>query len=217
MLKRPQLSKRRIAATLGSLADEVAALLLNCALEDLARWPGSVCLAPANSTDLAWAETLLTNSAGRRYIVAQREGNLGQRIMQVDQLLRSQGEDKIIMLGTDCPTLTAEYIGQADAELKRHAVVLGPARDGGVVLMGASRQWPDLEPLPWSTSRLRQALTSLCEGNGDQVKCLGELADIDNQADLVGLRTSLGNDDRPARQALGRWLDRHHPRLSNAS
>ena len=217
MLKRPQQSKRRIAATLGPLADEVAALLLNCALEDLALWPGAICLAPASSADLAWAETLLTSSAGCRYVVAQSEGNLGQRIMQVDQLLRSQGEEKINMLGTDCPTLTADYLSKANAELEKRSVVLGAARDGGVVLMGASRQWPDLADLPWSTSKLRQALTRLCENTLHPVTCLDERSDIDTQADLMNLRTSLSSDERPARQALTGWLDLHHQLLSAAS
>jgi glycosyltransferase A (GT-A) superfamily protein (DUF2064 family) len=217
MLKRPQQSKRRIAATLGRLADEVAGLLLECALEDLAQWPGNVCLAPADSRDLGWAESLLTNSAGRRYIVAQPEGNLGQRIMHVDQLIRSQGEEKIIMLGTDCPTLTPQYIRQADEALERRAVVLGPARDGGVVLMGTSRPWPDLAGLPWSTSQLRQALTTVCENHQRQISCLSELADVDAEADLVGLQSGLDGDPRPARQSLRRWLNRHQPLLSSAS
>ena len=166
MLKRPQYSKRRIAEQLGPLADHLAELLLECALQDLKEWPGAICLAPAAAHDLAWAEQLITISRGRRYLLAQRDGNLGDRIMQIDGLLRAQGERKVIMLGTDCPALDAAYLAEAADALEHHDVVLGPAQDGGVVLMGSGRAWPPLAELPWSSAELAEALRAQCEMAG---------------------------------------------------
>jgi glycosyltransferase A (GT-A) superfamily protein (DUF2064 family) len=205
MLKRPQQSKRRIAAELGARADELAQLLLACALEDLAAWPGAVCLAPASPDQLGWAETLSTGT-GRRYLLAQRSGNLGQRIVQIDGLLRTQGEQRVIMLGTDCPTLDAHYLAQANAALHTHEVVLGPARDGGVVLMGSARPWPDLAPLPWSTADLDTALAERCRAAGCRVARLAQLADVDTVADVRGLALKLTGDARASRRALSAWL-----------
>ena len=205
MLKRPQQSKRRIAAELGARADELAQLLLACALEDLAAWPGAVCLAPASPDDLGWAETLSTG-AGRRYLLAQRGGNLGERIVQIDGLLRTQGEHRVIMLGTDCPTLNAHYLAQANAALDTHDVVLGPARDGGVVLMGSARAWPDLATLPWSTAELAAALAERCRAAGYRIARLSQLADVDSVADVRCLAANLTQDTRVARRALDAWL-----------
>ncbi len=217
MLKRPEHSKRRIAGALGSLADELAALLLECALADLKRWPGSVCLAPAHSSDLGWAEGLLRTSAGRRYLFAQRDGNLGERIMQVDGLLRTQGESRIIMLGTDCPALDDAYLATANVALGRCDVVLGPARDGGVVLMGAARPWPNLANLPWSTATLGEQLLALCTQAGCRVEVLDDRSDIDTLADIGDLLPALRNDPRDSRRALATWLDVNQQRLERAS
>src|SRR5690606_21879150 len=87
-------------------------------------------------------------------------------------------------------------------------VVLGPAADGGVVLMGTRRAWPALEPLPWSTDRLGAALGEACRRAGSSVASLEPRTDIDTFADLTGLGRTLARDRRPARRALREWLER---------
>ena len=215
MLKRPQQSKRRIALQLGPLADELAELLLGCALQDLAEWSGSVCLAPADGADLSWADSLLRN-AGRRYLLAQRDGNLGQRIMLIDNLLREMGEQRLIMLGTDCPAMDAPYLSQAAQALRHHNVVLGPARDGGVVLMGSAQPWPPLAGLPWSTPHLAADLAKLCESGGQRVAMLPERGDVDTVDDVLTLNDTLVGDERASRVALRDWLTRHAHQLGSS-
>jgi len=42
---------------------------------------------------------------------------------------------KSVLIGSDCPILKADYINKAFKELEQHDMVLGPAEDGGYVLM----------------------------------------------------------------------------------
>ena len=203
MLKQPDSSKRRLAAEIGPRATRIAELLLGCALEDARAWPGPVCLAPAGGADRQWLEG---QASGTALLVAQGSGNLGARINQVDRTLRARGFDRLLFIGSDCPALDAPYLACAATGLAQADVVLGPAADGGVVLMGADRPWPDLAGLPWSTPALGAALAALCHARGDKVLHLAPLPDLDRAGDLPDLRRSLRDDPRPARRAFAAWL-----------
>lgn len=50
----------------------------------------------------------------------------------------------VIVIGTDCPALDEPYLRRACAALRDHDVVVGPAADGGYVLVGARRHRPQL-------------------------------------------------------------------------
>jgi uncharacterized protein len=204
MLKAPARSKRRLAAGLGdAAAAEAARRLAACALEDLAAWPGPTWLAPADPGDLDW----LGDTAARHAVVQQGKGNLGARIGRVSETLRERGFDAQIFVGIDCPHLDADYLERAADMLAGHDVVLGPASDGGVVLMGTRVRWPALEPLPWSTERLGAVLEAACRRAGSSVAALDPRTDIDTVADFAGLAGTLEHDVRPARRALREWLE----------
>ena len=240
MLKAPANAKRRLAAEVGGLAEEAAARLLNCALEDALAWPGPTWLSPANRRDLEWLMTRVgaefwpiraslpttdgsVGQAGpvrtRRGaicgLVPQRGGNLGERINHVDRELRSRGRtvDRLVFVGTDCPGLDAAYLGQAASSLQNADAVLGPAEDGGVVLMGARRPWPDLQGLGWSGKTLRAELRDLCLEAGWRVTTLDVREDVDNLHDLLGAGLALSGDGRLTRRALADWLNAHRSAL----
>ena len=44
---------------------------------------------------------------------------------------------RVIVVGSDCPGIDARYLEQADQGLQVSPVVVGPATDGGYVLIGA--------------------------------------------------------------------------------
>ena len=205
MIKAPERSKRRLAARLGdAAAAETARRLAACALEDLAGWPGPTWLAPAEPGDVDGHEA----AAERHGVVLQGEGNLGARIAHVSGVLRERGFARQIFIGIDCPKLDETYLRSAADALDRHDVVLGPAEDGGVVLMGSRRAWPPLEPLPWSTQRLGSALEAACRSVGASIATLEPRPDIDTFDDLEPVGRALADDPRPARQALREWLER---------
>lgn len=198
----PGTGKRRIAAGLGDdFALALAERLLAAALEDAAAWPGPVVLAPADAGDRAWAEGL-----GIGEVVPQSDGNLGQRLNAVDAALRAAGHRQLCFIGSDAPGLTADFYAAARRALATAPVVLGPATDGGVTLMGAAQPWPDLASLPWSSAGLGAALAAACEAAGQRVRWLPETADVDLPADLPALAAALADDRRPARRALRDWL-----------
>jgi glycosyltransferase A (GT-A) superfamily protein (DUF2064 family) len=207
----PGVGKRRIAATAG--AERALALgehLLAAALEDAAAWPGPVVLAPAAAADTGWAATLLARDAT---VHAQGDGNLGERLGQVDAALRSAGHARLVFVGSDAPLLDHTYYARARRALDHADVVLGPAADGGVTLMGARVPWPDLADLPWGSAGLGAALDRRCRARGLGVHELDLQYDVDEAAILPRLYRDLARDARPARRALRQWLDTHAPEL----
>jgi len=202
MMKSAASSKRRLAAEIGGeRATEVAQHLIDCAREDLESWSGNVCLAPAEAADLAELGSTLA-----AILIVQRGDNLGERINHVNAALVERGIERQIYVGIDCPTLDLGYLERAAAALTECDVVLGPALDGGVVLMGARGRWPDLSQLPWSTSALLAALESICSAAGARAAVLEPLRDVDTLDDLLALRATLVGDSRLARRALSDWI-----------
>jgi uncharacterized protein len=201
MMKSAARSKRRLAEQIGAQrATQVAQRLLDCACEDLAAWPGPKCIAPS-----AADEGLDGPPAAIR--VVQRGGNLGERLNHVNDELRRLGFQRQLYIGIDCPSLDIAYLTGAAAALGDNDTVLGPAADGGVVLMGVRGRWPSLAELPWSTDRLFESLGAVCAVAGSHAATLPLLKDVDTLADLVALRAELQRDPRPARGALARWLE----------
>jgi len=200
MMKSPARSKRRLAELIGAQrATEAAQRLLDCACEDLAGWAGPKCVAPS-------AEDERAEAPSADAVVVQRGGNLGERINHVNDELIRLGFERQLFIGIDCPSLDLPYLDSAAAALDAQDTVLGPADDGGVVLMGVRGRWPALAALPWSTSELFESLRGACAAGGSSVAILPRRRDIDTASDLVTLRAELRTDPPPARRALVRWL-----------
>lgn len=201
LCKRPALghAKQRLAEQVGqNHALQIARLLLDCALEDLNQWPGPKVLSPDHPQHLSWGQSLCPAAS----CLPQHEGNLGQRLNELDNRLRAQGHCRLIFIGSDCPTLAAHDYHEAAKLLDVYDTVLIKARDGGVVLMASNHPWPDLSALPWSTEHLGQALAESCQTAGHAVMLMGEFSDIDHQEDLPPLINSLAEDLRPAQRRL---------------
>lgn len=206
----PGVGKQRIAAGLGrEFAFRLGQALLATTLEDARAWPGDVIIAPAEDQDLDWATRL--GEPGWS-VEPQGDGNLGQRLNAVDRRLRERGFRRLVYIGSDAPLLDQGYYRMAREKLEHADVVLGPADDGGVTLMGASVPWPALQELPWSSSELGAGLARCCREAGLGVTRLPISTDIDLPEQLAQLRAALAGDARPARRALADWLDEALPR-----
>ena len=205
LCKHPALghSKQRLAQQIGlQPALEIAQLLLDCALEDLQQWPAPKVIAPDHSRHLPWAQALCPQALG----VAQHDGNLGQRLNDLDRRLRNLGLQRLLYIGSDCPALQPSDYRRVAYLLESNDTVLLGARDGGVVLMASNRSWPDLSALPWSTEHLGTALFDCCQRAGHSVVWAGELFDIDHKEDLYALPSLLAQHGCPARLSLGHAL-----------
>lgn len=201
---RPGSGKRRLARDLGeadSLA--VARALLECALEDAAAWPGRLILSPACREDAAWARQLLPRP---KWVLPQPEGNLGRRIKVVDTLARRRGCRRVLFIGSDAPSMHPGDLRAAAVALGHTDVVLIPAADGGVTLMGSRVKWPPLSGLPWSESTLGGALARCCRKAGLSIARQPASFDIDQLSDLRPACEALAGDPRPARRRLSEML-----------
>lgn len=65
----------------------------------------------------------------------QQGDDLGER-MAFSLSVALQTHEKVIIIGTDCPGIDQDYIEQAVNALDKVDAVIGPAADGGYVLLG---------------------------------------------------------------------------------
>ena len=203
--RRPRLGegKRRLARALGApQALAIAQALLECALEDASAWPGALVIAPENPAEASWAHGLLE----RARVLPQPPGNLGERLNAVDAAVRALGHERVLFIGSDAPSLTVSDLSAAHTALGASDVVLVPARDGGVTLMGSRLPWPDLASLPWSEPTLGEALEECCRSHARSVTRLPDSYDVDELSDLLTARHALAADPRPARRRLHELL-----------
>jgi hypothetical protein len=91
--------------------------------------------------------------AGTNYqLLPQAEGDLGCRMREFFLARMQTGQERIVVLGTDSPTLPVSYVDQAFALLETADVVLGPALDGGYYLLGCARRLPPIfAGIVWSS------------------------------------------------------------------
>lgn len=122
----------------------------------------------------------------------QQGESLGERMGCAMQqgLSRQQG---VVLMGCDCPGLDQAYLQTAvDALRQGYSAVLGPAVDGGYVLLGLSSYEPALfGNLPWGSDRVLDLTLSLLNARGYRVNLLKPLQDIDRVSDLEALRPLL--------------------------
>ena len=122
-----------------------------------------------------------------RCIRRQKGDDLGERMRHAAATeLAAEGVESVLIIGSDCPALTADYLDGALAALAGGAeLVLGPARDGGFVLIGM-RQAPAslFDGVDWDgESVLKQTLARAGE-LGLRQQLLASCWDVDTVADL---------------------------------
>ena len=116
----------------------------------------------------------------------QTHGNIGRRMHRA---LVSFPHGPVVLIGSDIPGVSQHHIQSAFRALGRADLVIGPAQDGGFWLIGTSGRGlpPILEPVRWSTEHSLSD-TLACLGKRNRVILLETLRDVDNAADLQGVR-----------------------------
>lgn len=117
--------------------------------------------------------------------VRQPDPHLGRRLTGIFGTTLTDPGRRTIVVGTDCPGLTADIIHTAFDALGSHDLVLGPATDGSYYLVGLSRPSPDLfANIPWGTDAVLRETLSRAETLGMSIHWLPPLTDVDVPADL---------------------------------
>ncbi|MEN8626290.1 TIGR04282 family arsenosugar biosynthesis glycosyltransferase [Psychrobacter proteolyticus] len=121
---------------------------------------------------------------------AQAEGDLGLRMLIASQCAL-QRFDKVVLIGTDCPSLTTARIQTAVQQLNQHDAVMIPATDGGYVLLGFKRVDASLfSDIVWSTASVATVTKQRMAALGWTLALFDPLHDIDEPKDLVHLPSS---------------------------
>ena len=115
----------------------------------------------------------------------QQQGcNLGERM---ENALKSEllQFERVVLIGVDCPEMNISYIRSAFQSLKEKDVVLGPARDGGYVMIGFKNNVADIfDDIPWGTDQVLDSTLNKIEHLKLECCLLETLDDIDTVEDL---------------------------------
>jgi len=116
----------------------------------------------------------------------KQEGDtLGERMQNAVAEAFSTGTGKVVIVGTDCPGLTAEQIKKAFGLLNKADLVLGPAFDGGYYLIGLRRPHEMLfRDIPWGSEFVLKVTLETADRLKLKTALLEKLADVDCPEDL---------------------------------
>lgn len=137
--------------------------------------------------DLPGAELQALADAQAWTLVEQPVGDLGERMRRIATLGLADS-DAVILIGNDCPALDGIYLQAACRALQEHPVVIGPAEDGGYVLLGLRSMAPTLfSDMPWGTERVFDLTLQRLQQLGWPPALLPALWDVDRPEDLSRL------------------------------
>ncbi len=123
--------------------------------------------------------------------------DLGERLTSATQWATKQGYTKILLVGSDSPTLPISYISKALTLLDSRDIAIGPSTDGGYYLIGFSAANMAVtvpfvfEKISWSTADVfQQTMTRICSAKAT-VGLLPPWYDIDRAEDLAFLHAHI--------------------------
>jgi len=183
---RPGLVKTRLAREVGfPRATAIYRALVERQIEALpAHWPVVIYFSPpeAETEMSAWLGGLRPE---RSLFLPQCEGDLGARLAAAVAAEFARGATRLFLLGGDCPTLEASDLIEANTRLDSHDLVVGPATDGGYVLLGLKANHPGLfENIAWSTPKVLTQTQAAATRLGLSVTLLAPREDIDDLPSL---------------------------------
>jgi rSAM/selenodomain-associated transferase 1 len=152
------------------------------------------------------ARAAFARLAPAAHLVAQPRGGFGTRLRSALDAGHAKGK-RVVLIGTDSPTLPAAIVRRGFARLERANCVLGPATDGGYYLIGARERLPDslFVRMPWSSAAVAAETLRRARDAVLRVALLPTWYDVDDEAGLARLTADRGLSHAPAtRAALGR-------------
>ncbi|HEU0188234.1 MAG TPA: TIGR04283 family arsenosugar biosynthesis glycosyltransferase [Gallionellaceae bacterium] len=131
----------------------------------------------------------VTGAVGRR---VQHGEDLGERMANAFEAALAC-QPYAVLVGTDCPAMTADYLRQAFVALDGGAdAVIGPAEDGGYMLIGLRRLDKRLfEGVTWSSDRVLAETRERLAALGWRWHELETLWDVDRPEDMKRLACSI--------------------------
>ncbi len=140
--------------------------------------------------DLLEGEGLIDNAAPK--VLAQSDGNLGDRIAEAVGIGHDAGYRRVAVIGTDHPTLPIKHRIDLVCE-KSGRVCVGPTDDGGI--WGISSSGPVdalLADVRWSTDTVFTDIEAASARAGQSLSLLPPWYDVDLPGDLERLNADPG-------------------------
>ncbi len=129
--------------------------------------------------------------------IPQIGDDLGERLVSATQWAADHGYTKILIVGSDSPTLPVSYISEAIALLDLRDLVIGPSVDGGYYLIGFAVDnlamiVPHVfEDIAWSTAEVLQQTIARIQSTEVTFRLLPPWYDIDTAEDLAFLQAHI--------------------------
>lgn len=119
-------------------------------------------------------------------LVAQEEGELGERVIAAYDSLFARGASGVVLTDSDSPNLPTGCLRDAVRALRAGSeLVVGPALDGGFYLLGLAHACPGLfDGVPWSTSGTLDRTLGNARRLGIEPHLLSPWYDVDEPRDL---------------------------------
>ncbi len=132
-------------------------------------------------------------------LLDQEGADLGARMHASFMKLFADGFRRVILVGTDVPSLPLAHYREACDSLATHELVLGPARDGGYYLIGLTQPVAELfHDIPWSTDHVLATTRERAAGRDLKTALLPTWQDVDTLDDLRAvIRDSAAESHRP--------------------
>ncbi len=118
--------------------------------------------------------------------IEQVSGNLGDKMRASFKRAFNLGNQRVVVIGIDCPDLDQIILSKAFNSLQKQDLVLGPAEDGGYYLIGLNHPLPQLfNNINWGSDRVLNQTSYLARKLKLNVDYLPTLADVDRPEDLI--------------------------------
>lgn len=141
-------------------------------------WDRALAIPPAEAAAILWFMESRGVASG-----TQQGRDLGERMTHALTSALADA-DRVMIIGSDCPSVDAGYIEQARQALEQADVVFGPSDDGGYVLIGARRTMPAmLAGVEWGSERALEQSIAAARKAGLHVASLAPRWDVDEPAD----------------------------------
>ncbi|HWB14224.1 MAG TPA: TIGR04282 family arsenosugar biosynthesis glycosyltransferase [Pirellulales bacterium] len=198
--------KTRLAADIGF---EPASRLHRLSLETLlCRFSGVadrrvLAFTPADRAGAfaALVESRSVPGTGHWSLEPQAAGDLGERIQHYFTSAFARGAQRVVLIGSDSPTLPDSFVAEAFDRLLTADAVIGPTADGGYYLVGLSRLLPRLfDQIAWSTPAVLAQTLGRLRAESCPYSILPSWYDVDTLADLIRLRAELAG--KPTHEML---------------